>query len=66
MKLIEIIVSPTGATRLETKGFAGATCKEASRFIEQAIGTSRTDRVTADFHQQTAVGEVNANQRMTR
>jgi hypothetical protein len=37
-KIIEIIVSPNGETKLETKGFAGASCQDASRFLEQALG----------------------------
>ena len=35
---IEVIVSPTGETRIETKGFAGSSCRDASRFIEQSLG----------------------------
>ena len=38
MKLIEVIVSPTGQTRVETKGYAGAECRQASQFLEQALG----------------------------
>ena len=38
MKTIEIIVSPSGQVRIETKGFSGSECQEASRFIEQALG----------------------------
>ena len=34
MKCIEIIVSPTGETRLETKGFVGSECLQASQFLE--------------------------------
>ena len=30
---IEITVSPTGATTLETKGFAGSSCRDASEFL---------------------------------
>ena len=33
MKIIEIIVSPSGQTRVETKGFAGAECRQASEFV---------------------------------
>ncbi|MCB9925588.1 MAG: DUF2997 domain-containing protein [Planctomycetaceae bacterium] len=49
-KVIEIIVSPTGETRLETKGFAGAECREASKFVEQAIGVVAGEQMTAEFH----------------
>ncbi len=49
-KIIEIIVSPTGETRLETKGFSGEECKEASKFVEQALGTAVSEQMTAEFH----------------
>jgi predicted RNase H-like nuclease (RuvC/YqgF family) len=35
-KIIEVIISPDGSTKIETKGFSGASCRDASRFIEQA------------------------------
>ncbi len=50
-KTIEIIVSPTGATTVETKGFQGASCREASRFIEQALGQKTSERLTTEFYQ---------------
>lgn len=53
-KIIEIIVSPAGETRVETKGFSGSECREASRFIEQALGQRTSEQLTADFHQQTS------------
>ena len=37
-KTIEIIVSPSGESRVETKGFAGSACRDASRFFESAQG----------------------------
>ena len=53
-KLIEIIVSPTGETKVETKGFAGAECLEASKFIEQALGKRTNEQLTAEFHTSTS------------
>jgi hypothetical protein len=50
-KTIEIIVSPKGETTVTTKGFAGSSCKEASKFIEQALGQQTSERLTAEFHQ---------------
>ena len=50
-KTIEIIVSPRGQSRVETKGFTGAECRDASRFIEQAIGQQTHEILTAEFHQ---------------
>ena len=51
-KIIEIIVSPTGETRLETKGFAGASCQLASQFLENALGVKQSEQLTAEFYAQ--------------
>jgi hypothetical protein len=50
-KIIRVIVSPTGETRVETKGFGGGECRQASRFIEHALGLSVSERLTAEFYQ---------------
>lgn len=52
MKVIEITVSPTGQSRLETKGFAGAECRQASEFVEAALGQRTGEQLTAEFYQQ--------------
>lgn len=49
-KTIEIIVSPKGETRLETKGFQGAECQEASKFVEAALGQRAGETLTEEFH----------------
>jgi hypothetical protein len=51
MKTVEIIVSPKGETTVQTKGFAGQTCRAASKFIEQALGKQTGEYLTAEFHQ---------------
>lgn len=51
MKTIEIVVAPNGQTTVTTKGFAGQSCRDASKFIEQALGQRTGERITADFHQ---------------
>jgi hypothetical protein len=51
VKLIEIIVAPDGQTQVATKGFAGAECRQASQFIEQALGNRLSEQLTAEFHQ---------------
>ena len=50
-KTIEIIVSPKGEATVTTKGFAGSSCREASKFIEQALGQRTGEQLTAEFHQ---------------
>jgi hypothetical protein len=51
MKSIEIIVAPDGKTTVQTKGFTGPECREASRFVEQALGARNSETLTAEFHQ---------------
>lgn len=53
MKTIEITVTPTGETKVETRGFAGGGCRETSRFIEQALGERTSEQLTQEFYQQT-------------
>lgn len=49
-RVIEITVSPKGETTVQTKGYAGADCRQASRFVEQALGVATADRTTAEFY----------------
>jgi hypothetical protein len=50
-KIIRVIVGPNGETKVETKGFAGGECREASRFLEQALGQPVGEQLTAEFYQ---------------
>ena len=52
-KIIEVVVSPSGQTTVQTKGYAGADCLQASRFLEQALGVVAADHMTTEFYQQT-------------
>jgi len=49
-RIIEVTVSPTGETTVQTKGYAGAECRQASQFLEQALGVTVQDRNTAEFY----------------
>ena len=51
MKVIEIVVSPEGQSRVETRGFVGSSCREASQFLESALGRRVSEKLTAEFHQ---------------
>jgi hypothetical protein len=57
MKTIEITVSPKGETSVSTKGFAGSSCRDASKFIEQALGQQTSETLTAEFHQTAAIDQ---------
>lgn len=51
MKTIEIIVDPAGETTLQTRGYAGSACREASRLLEQALGEVQADTPTPELYQ---------------
>lgn len=50
-RTIEVNISPRAETTVQTKGFAGNRCREASRFIEQALETQASERLTDEFYQ---------------
>jgi len=51
-KTIEIVISPTGETKVETKGFTGGECREAaSKFVEVALGQKTGEQTTNEFYQ---------------
>jgi hypothetical protein len=50
-RTIEVIVSPQGETKIETRGFAGSNCLEVSCFLEQTLGTRASEQLTAEYYQ---------------
>jgi hypothetical protein len=56
-RIIELTVSPRGETTVETKGYAGGDCLQASRFLEQALGLPVRDQKTAEFYQTQTTGQ---------
>lgn len=60
---IIVKVAPNGETEVRTEGFAGSACQKASRFIEQALGSKQTERLTQDyFNISTDAGNQQLNQ----
>ncbi len=57
MKIIEIVVDPKGQAKIETKGFTGGECRQASAFLEQALGLRQSETMTAAFHQNLPVDQ---------
>jgi len=49
-RVIEVVVSPKGDTTVQTKGYAGSDCLQASKFLEQALGATSADRKTGEFY----------------
>jgi len=50
-RIIEVTVSPQGETTVQTKGYSGAECLQASKFLEQSLGLAVTDHKTGEFYQ---------------
>jgi hypothetical protein len=48
-RIIEVTVSPTGESTVQTKGFAGSDCQQASKYIEDALGITTVERKTSEF-----------------
>lgn len=51
MKTIEITVDAKGEVTVQTKGFVGASCRDATKSIEQALGIVQSDTPTAEMYQ---------------
>ncbi len=58
-RIIEIIVTPEGKTSLQTLGFTGSSCQEASRFMEEALGQKTAELRTSEWY---LAAEVQQNQ----
>ena len=50
-RIIEVTVSPKGETTMQTKGYAGGECLQASKYLEQALGIITADHKTGEFYQ---------------
>ena len=50
---IEVVVAPNGETRVETKGFTGASGRQAREFSERALGASPGERLKPEFYHTT-------------
>ena len=56
-KVIEITIGPKGETTVQTKGFTGTECRDASKYIEQALGQRTAEQLTAEFYQGQQTGQ---------
>ena len=48
-RTITIIVTPNGKTKIETHGYAGSPCRDASRFLEDALGVGTIERLKDEY-----------------
>jgi hypothetical protein len=48
-RIIDVIVSPQGETTVQTRGYAGGDCLQASKFLERSLGIVATEQKTTEF-----------------
>jgi hypothetical protein len=53
-RIIEVTVSPNGEAIVQTKGYSGGDCLQASKFLEQALGVAVADQKTSEFYEEAA------------
>jgi len=46
---IDVWISPEGAITLDAVGYTGSTCEEATRFLEESLGTVGRKQRTRDY-----------------
>lgn len=47
---IEVWVSPEGAITIDAKGFTGSSCEEATRFLEEELGSVGRRQRSRDYY----------------
>ncbi|MCA9118390.1 MAG: DUF2997 domain-containing protein, partial [Planctomycetaceae bacterium] len=43
---MQITIRPDGSSEIETKGFSGSECRQASEFLERALGQRSSEQLT--------------------
>jgi hypothetical protein len=51
MKVVEIIINPSGQLTINAAGFAGSDCEKATAFLEQALGQLTAKQRKPEWHQ---------------
>jgi hypothetical protein len=60
MPQIKINFTKNGTSRVVTEGFSGEGCLQASKFVEDALGTASEEKKTSEFYEQSE-GTVHLN-----
>ena len=62
-RTIEIVVNPKGETVIQTKGFTGSSCRDATKRLEEALGKVTQEQLTTEFHQHTITQRQSTSER---
>src|SRR5690606_5376038 len=57
MTTLQITITPTGETHIETQGFRGSDCRQASKFLERALRPRPRERLTSEFYASEALSQ---------
>jgi hypothetical protein len=52
-KIIQVVVNPQGETKIETSGFEGSSCQDATRELERALGATTEETLTGEYYAET-------------
>jgi hypothetical protein len=58
---IDVWISPEGAITLDAIGYTGNTCEEATKFLEEALGTVGRKQRTRDYYRRQTTHNQNPN-----
>jgi hypothetical protein len=58
-KRIVIKVATDGSTQVRTEGFVGRSCRQASEFIERALGSRQSESLTSEYFNTSSTTEAN-------
>lgn len=58
MKEVIITIDANGETKIETRGFRGRECQEATADLERALGLKTGEQVLPEMFQAAPVGQV--------
>lgn len=50
-RTIQITVASTGEIQIDAVGFKGADCEQATKFLEEALGTISAKQKKPEYHQ---------------
>ena len=50
MKTIKAVITPQGEVQIETTGFKGAACEQATADLEKALGTTASKKKKPEYY----------------
>lgn len=52
MRTIEVLIAPTGEATVQTRGYTGADCLRASKWLGRSLGIATADQTTPEYFQE--------------